>query len=271
MGFLGHANATHMQKTNAILVGILLLPTLGFAQSAFDGTWRPDPQRPSHPGEPEIAVLNNGVYECQTCTPPYTAKADGHDQPLRGNPYYDTISIAVVDDHTITKTGKKDGKVVADTKVTVSADGSTKTEVQTIIGMAPVPVELTSKFSRASGGKPGAHTVSGGWQMTEMDVSNHVEDTTFKVSGGALAMIDRMGRSFTAKFDGTPAPYKGSDEFNGVSLKLIDPRTIEESDLNNGKVVKISRWALSSDGQVIHARFDDTHGHIQEQDGHKVK
>jgi hypothetical protein len=259
-----------MQKTFAILAGLLLLPTLCSAQSAFDGTWRPDPERPSHP-KTEIAVLVNGQYECPSCSPPYAAKADGHDQPLQGNPYFDTISIAIVDDHSIAKTGKKDGKAIADTKVTVSGDGNTKTEVQTIIGMAPVPVELTSKFSRISTGKPGSHLVSGGWQMTEMDVSNHVEDTSFKVSGGALAMIDRMGRSFTARLDGTPAPYKGSDEFNSVSLKLIDERTIEESDLSDGKVVKISRWALSPDGQTLHVRFDDTHGHIQEQDGHKVK
>lgn len=259
-----------MQKTLAALAGLVLLPTLCAAQSAFDGTWRPEPQRPSRP-KTEVAVLIGGEYECPSCSPPYTAKADGHDQPLQGNPYFDTISIAIVDDHTIAKTGKKDGKVVAETKVTVSADGATKTEVQTIIGMARVPVELTAKFSRISSGKPGSHAVSGGWQMTEMDVSNHAEDTTFKVSGGALSMTDRMGRSFTAKFDGTPAPYQGSDDFNGVALKLIDQRTIEESDLSDGKVVKISRWALSPDGQTLHARFDDTHGHIQEQDGHKVK
>ena len=259
-----------MQTTYAMLAGLLLLPALCSAQSAFDGTWRPDPQRPTHP-KTEVAILANGEYACPTCIPPYTAKADGHDQPLHGNPYYDTISIAIVDDHTIAKTGKKDGRVVADTKVTVSADGATKTEVQTIMGMAPVAVELTSKFSRISTGKPGSHPVSGGWQMTEMDVSNHVEDTSFKVSGGGLAMIDRMGRSFTAKLDGTPGPYKGSDEIDGVSVKLIDDRTIEESDLNDGKVVRISRWALSPDGLTLHARFDDLHGHIQEQDGHKVK
>ncbi len=260
-----------MQKTYAMLAGLLLLPTLCAAQSAFEGTWRPDPQRPSHPGEPEVAVLADGKYECPTCMPPYTIKADGHDQAVHGNPYYDTIAIALVDARTITKTGKKNGKTTAETKVMVSADGATKTEVQTLIGMAAVPIEMTAKFTRVSAAKPGSHQVSGGWQMTEMDVSNHVEDTTFKVSGGALSMTDRMGRSFTAKFDGTPAPYKGSDEFNGVSLKLLDQRTIEESDLRDGKVVKISRWALAPDGQTIHARFDDTHGHIQEQDGHKVK
>ena len=259
-----------MHKTSAALIGLLLLPALCTAQSAFDGTWRPDPQRPAHP-KTETAVLANGEYQCPSCTPPYTAKADGHDQALQGNPYFDTINIAIIDDHTITKTGKKGGRVIADTKVTVSADGATKTEVQTIVGMAPVSVELTSIFARVSTGKPGSHAVSGGWQMREMDVSNHVEDTSFKVSGGALAMTDRMGRSFTAKFDGTRAPYKGSGEFNAVSLKLIDERTIEESDLSDGTVVKISRWTLSPDGQTIHARFDDMHGHVQEQDGHKVK
>src|ERR1700683_5077422 len=259
-----------MQTTHPMLAGLLLLPAHCSAQSAFDGTWRPDPQRPTHP-KTEVAILANGEYACPTCIPPYTAKADGHDQPLHRNPYYDTISIAIVDDHTIAKTGKKDGRVVADTKVTVSADGATKTEVQTIMGMAPVAVELTSKFSRISTGKPGSHLVSGGWLMTELDVSNHVEDTSFKVSGVGLAMIDRMGRSYAAKLDGTPAPYKGSDEINGVSVKLIDDRTIEESDLNDGKVVRISRWALSPDGLTLHARFDDLHGHIQEQDGHKVK
>lgn len=259
-----------MRNIPAMFVGLLLLPAFCLAQSAFDGTWRPEPQRPSHPPI-ETAALVNDEYECSTCVPPYKVKADGQDQPLHGNPYFDTIAIAIIDARTISKIGKKDGRVTADTKVVISADGAAKTEIQTLIGMAPVPVELTAKFSRVSAGKPGSHLVSGGWQMTEMDVSNHVEDTTFMVSGGALAMTDRMGRSFTAKFDGTPAPYKGSDEFNGVSLKLIDPLTIEESDLKDGKVVKISRWALAPDGQTIHARFDDTHGHIQEQDGHKVK
>jgi hypothetical protein len=68
-----------------------------------------------------------------------------------------------------------------------------------------------------------------------------------------------------------PALGFAQSAFDGVSLKLIDQRTIEESDLHDGNVLKISRWALSPDGQTIHARFDDTHGHIQEQDGHRVK
>ncbi len=107
--------------------------------------------------------------------------------------------------------------------------------------------------------------------MTDGDVSNHAEDTIFKVTGNTLAMSDRMGRSFSAKLDGTEAPYNGSDEFTSVSLKLLDDHTIEESDRRGGKVVKISRWSVGSDGRTMHVRFDDTQGHVQEQTGRKVE
>jgi hypothetical protein len=258
-----------MQKRVAISM-ILFAPGLCAAQSAFEGTWRPEPQHPSH-SPPEVVLLANGEYECQTCQPPYKVKADGQDHPISGSPYYDTMKIVILDDRSIAKTGKKDGKTTVATLVTVAPGGGFKTEVQTLLGMTPSPIELTMKSSRISAGMSGSHQISGSWKTTEVDVSNHAEDTIFKVNGGALSMSDRMGRSFTAKFDGMAAPYKGSDEFDGVSLKLIDERTIEESDLKNGKVMKISLWALSPDGQTMHARFDDTHGHIQEQDGHKVK
>ena len=87
-------------------------------------------------------------------------------------------------------------------KVVVSAVGGTKTEKQTLIGMAPRPVELTSKSSRVSAEMPGSHLISGEWQLIETDLTNHDEDTTYKISGDTLTMSDRMGRSFTAKLDG---------------------------------------------------------------------
>jgi hypothetical protein len=259
-----------MRKVHLLILG-MLLPAIGLAQSKFDGTWTPNyPERPKD-RKPESALLANGQYECPSCAPPYKIKADGQDQAIAGNPYYDKLKITITDDHSIIKTAKKNGKVTMEARVVVAADDSGKTEVQTLYDMAARPIELTSKYRRTSAAAPGSHRVSGGWQLIEYGVSNHAEDTTFKVSDGGLSMSDNMGRSFSAKFDGTAAPYKGSDEFDGVSLKLIDDKTIEESDLHNGKVVKISRWTLAPDGRTIHARFDDTHGHIQEQDGHKLK
>jgi hypothetical protein len=252
-------------------LGLMTLSPLGIAQSVFNGTWRPDQQVFSPTREPDVVELANGVYVCKTCEPPYTVKADGHDQALSGNPYFDSISVKAIDDHTVTKTGKKDGKVVMESKVMISADGKTKTEVQTIYDMAPRPIEMTSHSSRVSAGSQGANLISGGWRMTDVDVSNHAEDTIFKVTGDTLSMSDRMGRSFSAKLDGTDSPYVGSDEFTSVSLKMIDDHKIEESDKKGGKVVKISRWSVGPDGKTMHVRFDDTHGHVQEQNGTKVQ
>lgn len=252
-------------------LGIILVSPACVAQSVFNGTWRPDPQvfGPTH--KPDVVLLMNGAYDCQTCAPPYKIKADGADQAIAGNPYYDSLSVRVVDDRTVLKIVKRGGKTVAETKSVVSSDGNSKTDVQTMYEMAPSPIEMTSHSVRISAGSQGSHLVSGAWRMTDLDVSNHAEDTIFKVSGDTLSMSDRLGRSFSAKLDGAEAPYNGSDEFSSVTLNLIDSHIIEESDKRGGKVVKISRWDVGPDGKTMHVRLDDTQGHVQEQDGHKVE
>ena len=51
--------------------------------------------------------------------------ADGQDQAISGNPYYDTLSVSVIDDRTVFRNAKKGGKTVIETKNFVSADGKT--------------------------------------------------------------------------------------------------------------------------------------------------
>ena len=268
--WLVEENDVRMESGFALLISIVLSPQ-GLAQSVFNGTWRPDPEVYSATRKPDVVELANGFYECQTCTPPYKIKADGLDQPISGNPYYDTLSIATVDQRKLIKTAKKSGKTMAESEIVVSADGRTETERQTIYFMAPRPIEMTTHSLRLSDGSAGSHLVSGTWRATDAEVSNHAEDTIFKFSAGTLEMSDRMGRSFAAKLDGTEAPYKGSDEFSSVTLKEIDDHTIEESDRRDGKVVKISLWSISRDGMTMHVRFDNTQGYVQEQTGHKVQ
>ncbi len=51
---------------------------------------------------------------------------------------------------------------------------------------------------------------------------------------------------------------------------MKDSHTIVESDLKDGHMVKIATCTVSPDGKTMHVRLDDTKGHIQKQDGHKV-
>jgi hypothetical protein len=260
-----------MKLLGASVFGALLaLSSLAVAQSPFDGTWRPDPQKASPAQKPDVFEVSQDLYQCTSCQPPYAVKPDGADHAVAGSPYYDTLSITIVDAHTVSKLAKKGGSTVVKSTLTVSADGRELTESQAIYGMGPRVIELTSKSVRAATGRPAAPLLSGSWRRLETDLTNHDEDTTFKVIGGALSMSDHMGRSFTATLDGTDAPYNGDSELTSVSLKLIDSRTIEEYDKKDGKVVKVCRWAIDPDGKTIYARFDNTQGKVQEQTGHRI-
>jgi len=246
---------------------LLLLSTATFGQSPFDGTWRPDPERDGPNTKPEEYLLSAGTYECRSCTPPYKVPADGQYHPVTGNPMYDSMSVRVADDGSVYKSAKKGGNPAAEIHVTISPDGNSLFEQQRLFGMSPEPIDLTSKLTRVGTGGP---SLSGKWRRIETDLTHHEEDTTLKVVNQTVSMSDRMGRSFQAKMDGTDAPYRGSRQFDTVAVKLINPRTLEESDKKGGAVVKICTWTIDPDGTTMHARFDDLHGHIQHQTGHKL-
>src|SRR5580658_6963539 len=90
-----------------LVFGALFVPALASAQSVLDGTWKLDMNKVDFSKKPDVFVLQNGMYACKTCTPPYDIKADGTDQPVSGHPYFDTVAIKVVNDHSIEETDKK--------------------------------------------------------------------------------------------------------------------------------------------------------------------
>jgi len=95
------------------IVAALLMPLVAIAQSDFDGTWKIDVDKAVWPTKAEIFLLQNGMYQCKTCIPVISVKADGEDHSVAVSPYYDTVSIRIVNDRSIEKTKKKGGKTVA--------------------------------------------------------------------------------------------------------------------------------------------------------------
>jgi hypothetical protein len=260
-----------MRPNSALVIAVMYLSCApAFAQSLFVGTWRPDPQRPGASAPPDVLLLQDGVYDCKSCEPPYSIRANGEDQAVLGNPRYDSVSVSVVDDRTIVKTAKKGVVTIAQSRSVVAGDGKTKTEVQTITGMAPRPFDMAIKYERVSPGPAGSHAVSGEWRIVEADLVHHEEDTRYQFAGGSLSMSDGLGRSFTARLDGTDAPYQGDPRYTTVSLKLVDQRTLEETDKHDGQVSLVTRWSIDPDGKTMHVTFDDTHGFVQHQTGHRL-
>ena len=116
-----------------------------FAADAFTGTWKLNESK-SKMGAgavknttvtyevmgDTIKVTLDGVSSDGKAThDEWTGKYDGKDYPVTGNPMTDTRAYKKVNDHTLEATGKKGDKVVLTAKITVSADGKTRTVVST--------------------------------------------------------------------------------------------------------------------------------------------
>src|SRR6266849_1013621 len=241
------------------LLAALLFSLPALAQNAFDGTWKFNLSDARFPKKPDVYVLQDGMYHCKTCAPPIDVKADGEDHPVSGHPYYDSVSIKIVDDRTIEEVDKKNGKTVATSKTVVSQDGKTANfEFTDSSNTNADPVTGKGTVTQVAKGPAGSHAVSGSWVTSKLDtLSDNGLMVTFKVEGDSLSMTNPTGQSYVAKLDGTDAPYKGDPGITSVSVKSVGKNTIEETDKRDGKVINIARMTVGSDGKTMTLKVED--------------
>ncbi len=249
-----------MKKPLTFGCWLLLTPVMALAQSPFDGTWKADLSKVQMPKKPDVFLLQNGMYQCKTCVPPVDIKADGQDQKVTGNKYIDTMSVTVVDDHTIEETDKKDGNVVGTSKTIIAPDGKTATfefsdSSQTNGGP---PVTGKGEITRVAPGPAGSHAISGSWRTSKFtNFSDNGLTITYKLEGDTLNMTSPTGQSYSAKLDGTDAPYKGDPGTTTVSVKRLGKNTIEETHKRDGKVTSVVRLGISGTGKTMAVAVND--------------
>jgi hypothetical protein len=237
----------------------MLIPVSAMADSPFDGTWKADVSSAQMPKKPDIYVLKDGMYSCKTCAPGYTIKADGTDQTVSGHPYYDSVAIKVVDANTIEETDKKGGKTLATSKVTVAADGKTNTfEFTDSSNSNAAPVTGKGTGKKVAAGPAGSHAISGSWVTTSFgSISDNGLTVTYKTDGDMFTMTTPTGQSYTAKTDGTDAPYKGDPGVTSVSVKMMGAGTMMETDKRDGKVISTVTETVSKNGKSISVSYYD--------------
>jgi hypothetical protein len=238
---------------------LLLTPVVVLAQSAFDGTWKVDMNKAEFPKKPDVYLLQNGMYECKTCVPAVKIKADGQDQAVTGHPYYDTAAVQVISDHEIEETDKKDGKTVATSKTTVSPDGKTLTfEFSDSSNTNAAPVTGKGEETRVAKGPAGSNAISGSWRILKFEtLSDNAITWTYKVSGDELTMTTPTGQSYTAKLNGTEAPYQGDPGTTAVSVTMSGKDTLQETDKRGAKVISVAKMTLGSDGKTATVVVED--------------
>jgi hypothetical protein len=238
----------------------LLLPALATAQSVFVGTWKTDiSNNIQMPKKPFRYLLANGVYHCLTCAPAYSVKADGEDHKVAGHPYFDTVSVKVIDDNAIEETDKKGGKTVTVTTIKVASDGMTVTfDVTDSSNSNGAPVKMKGENARVAKGPAGSHAISGSWRQTKFEsISDNGLLVTYAMDGAKLKMTAPTGQSFSAPLDGTDSPFMGDPGQSSISLKRIDDNTIDETDKRNGKVIGTEHMTVSAGGKTMTVAWND--------------
>jgi hypothetical protein len=247
------------KRVGLLFLWALLIPTVSTAQDVFSGTWKVDPGTVKFPEQPAVYLLQNGTYNCETCAPPIHIKADGQDQTVTGYPYFDAMNVKVIDDHNVELTSKKDGKTVATNKLSVSPEGNTLTfEFMDASATNADPVTGKGQFARVKKGPFGANAISGSWRAEKFEsVSDNGLSFTYKITGETIEMTTPTGQSYTAKLDGTEAPYRGDPGTTSVSVKKLGPNIIEETDKRDDKVISVSRMTVGADGKTATIITDD--------------
>lgn len=233
-----------------LIILLLLAPSVALAQNRFDGAWEMKMDTIELSGPPEEYLLKDGMYHCLTCVPKVDVKADGTDQRVAGHAYFDTLSVRVVDANSVEFLSKKNSKPTFRATETVSPDGKTMVEE---LSETPVTQRVTghATFVRVSSGPAGSHALSGSWQMrTIRNASSTGPTTTYHSTKDGLKG-SAGATSFDAKFDGKDYPLIGDPAHGTVSLRRIDENTIEETDKQDGKVIRVTRMTVSKDGKSM--------------------
>jgi hypothetical protein len=169
------------------------------------------------------------------------------------------VAIKVIGDHEIEETDKKNGKTVSTSKTMVSSDGNTMTfEFSDSSNTNAAPVTGKGEETRVAKGPTGSNAISGSWRTSKFDtLSDNAITWTYKVSGEELTMSNPTGQSYTAKLNGTEAPYKGDPGTTSVSVKMKGKNTLEETDKRGDKVISISKTTLEPDGKAAKIMVED--------------
>lgn len=220
--------------------------------SPFDGSWRTDLSSLEFPARPELVVLKDGVYECRSCTPPYSLAADGVFHRVADDPSVDERRVDVVDSQSVRFVDRNADRISREVVVRVAPDGRSRTIAWSEFGGPGTP-RIAGKTIQVRQDDPAteAHVISGSWQTVGLvDVTDAAMTETLKLENGILSMSRATGESYRAQIDGPPAPYAGNPAITHVLVTRAGPRELIEKSLYRGEVLTILYRSISADGRT---------------------
>jgi len=176
----------------------------------------------------------------------FTAKSDGKDTPVPGNPGFNQVELHRISKKESEVTEKKDGAVVATVRVKLSNDGNELTVTTANKGHA----DQITVWTRGAGAKSAKDPLAGEW-TENLSKTRLRQGLVLKIEPDGSGAVRFSGDfSYTARFDGKQYDLQNSRN-DTVQLQLVDPHTVDAIYRRDNQVTQKDMWAVSADGQQM--------------------
>jgi hypothetical protein len=193
-------------------------------------------------------VLHNGLHVVMSGEThiDFTAKSDGHETAVPGNPAFDQVILRRIDKRQSEVTEKKDGAIVATVRDNLSKDGK---ELTITTASAGHPDQITV-WTQSGGAKVAGDPLAGEWTQ-DLSKTRLRQGLLLKIEADGNGGVRFSGGfSYTARFDGKPYDVQNSRN-DTVTLQLVDPLTVDAIYRRDDQVSQKDRWVVSSDRQTM--------------------
>jgi hypothetical protein len=176
----------------------------------------------------------------------FTAKADGHDTPVSGNPAFNQVELHRIDKRQAEVREMKDGAVVGTIRDRVSNDGKELTITTTSKGHA----DQVTVWIRTGGAKVAGDPIAGEWTQ-DLSKTRLRQGLLLKIEPDGNSGVRFSGDfSYTARFDGKQYDLHNSRN-DTVTLELVDVHTVDSIYRRDDQITQKDRSVISADGREM--------------------
>jgi hypothetical protein len=200
------------------------------------------------PNKLSVTALHDGAHVIMSGDThfDFTAKSNGHDTPVTGNPAFNQVELHRIDKRQAEVKEKKDGAVVATVRQKISNDGNELTITTASNGH---PDQITV-WTRSGGAKVAKDLLAGEWTQ-DLSKTRLRQAMVLKIEPDGNGGVRFSGDfSYTARFDGKQYDLKNSRN-DTVTLQLVDPHTVDSFYRRDDQLAEKDRWVVSDDGKQM--------------------
>jgi hypothetical protein len=173
----------------------------------------------------------------------FTAKWDGHETSVRGNPAFNQIELRRIAKNQVEVKEKKDGAVVATIRDKLSSDGNELTSRTSQKGRA----DRITVWTRTGGTKDAGNLFAGEWTQ-DLSKTRLRQGLALKIEPDENGGVRFAGEfSYSARFDGKEYDLRNSSN-DTVTLQLVDAHTVDSIYRRDNQIAQRDRWVVSPDG-----------------------